>query len=168
MRPRIAVALLAIGCGGSAPPPATSVYEAYDYTPEFGARFTYVEPGVTTGGTQLHMLVGNGSWDLRTGDDFDSGTDFASWPTSVDNEIGLVVDGTILLPAGFEEGDDFDTGTIEFIGKTEVVIGTYAEAITARIDEGPLAGEAIFVVGTGPVALTIDGTRWEASVVEKP
>lgn len=157
----------ATACGPSQGEPAGKVWYAYDYAPEFGASFTYVQPGVTSGDA-LHLFVGNGSWDVRRGVDYATGTPVATWVVSADNETGLVVDGSMVLPGGFEEGDTFENGVVSEIAERKVEIGTFSEVVTVDLDGGPLAGEAAFVVGTGPVVLTVTGNYWEVSAYTLP
>lgn len=166
-----AVPLIAmtLGCGPSEEPVGKRWY-GYDYTPEFGATFSYMQPtGTTTidATGDLHMFIGNGSWDLKMGADYATGTDFATWTVDYETDVGLFVDGSLILPDAFVEGDSFDNGTVDAIAEKEVAIGTYDEAITVTVDTGTLAGEAAFVVGTGPIVLTIDGTRWEVVQYER-
>lgn len=163
----VAFAAGSVGCGPSQGEPAGRVWYAYDYAPEFGANFTFVQPDVT-GDDKLHLFVANGAWQVRRGVDFATGADVGTWTATVDDDEGFVVDGSRVLPGSFVEGDTFDNGVITAIAERKVVIGTFSEAVSVELDAGPLAGEAAFVVGTGPILLTVAGTAWEVEAYTLP
>ncbi len=168
MRAPIPALLLAAACGANDPEPAGKVWYADDYAPAFGASFTYVQPGGTTGGPQRALFAGNRQWELFDGADPLTGTPLATWSAELVNDVGLVVDGHTALPESFVQGDAFDHGEIVAIAPLTVAIGTYEEAVSVRLDAGPLTGDAAFVLGTGPVVLTLDGQRWELSAYTPP
>lgn len=153
---------LAAACSGGAAPDSGGSAEG-DFAGQAGTRLLYVDP-LDVDGTPLWLQINADSWELRHGERWRNADQHATLDIRRDN--GLWVDGSQLLPANPEQGATGDGVRITASGEATVHYGTFPVTVSALIDAGAFAGEAVFADTVGPIALTVDGDAWQLGFYE--
>jgi hypothetical protein len=152
------LALLA-ACGPDLGPAGAGSLHAEDYLPPL-ERFLQLGPqDAPADGPWLMIEVGEDSWELREGMEWNQAE--RQEQLEIDDEDGLRLAGSLLLPAELAEGTEQDGTTVLSLGEEEVYYGGFDLAVRTEVPSGRFGGEWTFAQGVGPIALTVDGQRWE-------
>lgn len=108
----------------------------------------------------LMIHVEQDAWELRYGEPWRAATDAGAYAVTTD-AVGYHVDDSLLLPAGLEVGSSAEGTTIVDQGEVEVWYGTFPDALTVEVGQGPFQGEAVLADGVGPILLRFSGRTWE-------
>lgn len=156
------IPLLLAGCIAGSPSPGSAVYSASHLAPEVDTRGLYKDAPLFSDDTGawptqqspeiLYVTFRAEQWEVRCGLTFESSDEVATWSYVVSDD-GMFVDGIQVLPGTIREGDVFDDGTVTEIRSDQ-------ERVSVKIDSGAFAGRWIFLPGSGPVWLALDGRRW--------
>ncbi len=138
--------VLLLACSAE-PEGASNERRAVDYAGVVGARLYFAPPG-TPDEVPLALEVGEGTWALRMGGDWDEATPLSEHV--VDTAGALLVDGTELLPADPGSSTDFTT-----------YYGTFPDTVSSTVGEGSFAGPWTFARDIGPVYLAVEGVERE-------
>ncbi len=151
--------LLSVACGGDDPYAGPTGLDALDFYPVEGAWLQYGPEQAPADGPFLMIEVGPSSWELR------QGTDWAEYDSTetldYTTDDGLVLQGSLLLPAKLSEGEIQDGVEILSLGEASVYYGSFPNAATTVVPDGRFAGEWIFAPLLGPAQMSLDGQVWE-------
>lgn len=154
--------LLSLGlaaCGSDDPYASGKGLWAGDYLPPVEHWAQYGPAADPSSGPFLMIEVDAQSWELRQGESWTEAPQGETLPW--DGADGLLLGGTRVLPAELEEGAEQDGVTVISIGDETVYYGTFGDTCRTSVPSGRFAGEWAFAPGMGPIALVLDGVRWE-------
>ncbi len=157
-----ALALMLSSCAAPAPLDSAG-QDGVEYHGPPGFRLVFVDP-LSVEDTPWWLAIEEETWEWRRGDRWRDATPMQTW--SVRRSPGLWVEELQVLPRYPEAGAVGDGVEVTEEGEATVHYGTFPWTVRVQIDSGPLAGEALFAAGVGPVLLTLQGKEIQLGTYE--
>lgn len=148
--------VLLVACGGAGPEAADFGWPGADYAGPANRRWTFVpvvDEVAVPDGPRLLVQSTDTAWEARAGDRWRAAEAVTTW--TLDRAGGLTLDNTAMLPATVHTGAVTDAAEVTATGEAEVYYGAFPDTATALVAEGAWAGEQVFALDVGPIAL-----RW--------